>query len=251
MLLNRGVGEDSLESLGLQGDPTSPFQRRLVLGVHWKDWCWTWNSNTLATWCEGLTHLKRPWCWERLRAGGEGVNRGWDGWMASPTQWIWVWVNSRSWWWTGRPGVLQFMELQRVRRDWATELNWTGVSDSRVGLQCGRPMFDPWVRKILWRRKQQPTPLFLPRKSHGWRSLAGYSPWSHKESDRTEWLHFQVTMSIKWVNTPAKSLYMLNKCWLPSSITNTTTTITIKTNPVTADVPALAWWRVQEQSQGI
>ena len=66
----------------------------------------------LATWCKELTHLERPWCWERLRAGGEGDDRGWDGWMASPTKWIWVWVNSRSWWWTGRPGVLQFIGSQ-------------------------------------------------------------------------------------------------------------------------------------------
>ena len=73
--------------------------------VHWKDWCWSWNSNILATWCEELTHLKRPWCWEWLRAGGEEDDRGWDGWMASPTWWTWVWVNSGSWWWTGRPGV--------------------------------------------------------------------------------------------------------------------------------------------------
>ena len=79
----------------------------------------------MATWCEELTHLKRPWCWERLRAGGEGDNRGWDGWMASPTRWTWVWVDSGSWWWTGRPGVLQFMGSQRVGHDWATELNWT------------------------------------------------------------------------------------------------------------------------------
>ena len=56
-------------------------------GVHLKDWCWSWNSNNLATWCKGLTHLKRPWCWERLRAGGEGVDREWDGGMSSPTQW--------------------------------------------------------------------------------------------------------------------------------------------------------------------
>ena len=81
------------------------------------------NSNTLATWCEALTHLKRPWCWERLRAGGEGDNRGWDGWMASPTQWTWVWVGSRSWCWTGRPVVLQLMGSQRIRHDWVTELN--------------------------------------------------------------------------------------------------------------------------------
>ena len=78
-----------------------------VLNVHWKRWCWSWNSNTLATWCEELTHLKRPWCWERLKAGGDGDDRGWDGWIASPTQWTWVWVNSKSWWWTRRPGVLQ------------------------------------------------------------------------------------------------------------------------------------------------
>ena len=71
--------EDSWESLGWQGDPTSPSKRKSVLNIHWKDWCWSWNSNTLATWCEELTHLKRPWCWERLRAGGEGDDRGWDG----------------------------------------------------------------------------------------------------------------------------------------------------------------------------
>ena len=70
--------------------------------------------------------FERHWCWERLRAGEEGDDRGWDGWMASLTQWAWVWVYSGSWWWAGRPGVLWFMGLQRVRHDWATELNWTG-----------------------------------------------------------------------------------------------------------------------------
>ena len=78
----------------------------------------------LATWCEELTHLKIPWCWERLGAGGEGDNRGWDGWMASRTCWTWVWVSSGSWWWTGRPGVQRFMGLQRVGHNWVTELNW-------------------------------------------------------------------------------------------------------------------------------
>ena len=71
-------------------------RRKSVLNTHWKDWCWSWNTNTSATWCEEMTHWKRPWCWERLKAGGEGDNRGWDGWMASPTQWPWVWVNSGS-----------------------------------------------------------------------------------------------------------------------------------------------------------
>ena len=118
MLLNCGVGEDSQESLGLQGDPTSPFWRRSVLGVHWKDWCWNWSCNALATWCKELTHLKRLWCWKRLKAGGEGDDKGWDGWMASPTQWTWVWVDSGSWWWTGTPGVLQSMGLQSDTTDW-------------------------------------------------------------------------------------------------------------------------------------
>ena len=74
----------------------------------------------LATWCEELTHLKRPWCWERLKVEGEGDWR-WDGWMASPTQWTWVWASSGRWWRAGKPGVLQSMGLQRVRHDWANE----------------------------------------------------------------------------------------------------------------------------------
>ena len=103
-------------------DPTSPSKRKPVLNIHWKDWCWSWNSSNLTTWCEELTHLKRPQCWERLKVGGEGRNRGWGHWMASPTRWTWVWVNSGSWWWTGRPSVLQFMGLQRVGHNWGTEL---------------------------------------------------------------------------------------------------------------------------------
>ena len=83
--------------------------------------------NTLATWCEELTHWKRPWCWERLKAG-EGDDRGWDSWTASLTRWTWVWISSRSWWWTGKPGVPLSMGLQRIRHDWPTELNWTKCS---------------------------------------------------------------------------------------------------------------------------
>ena len=92
--------------------------------IHWKGWCWSWNSNTLATWCKELTHWKRLWCWERLKAGGEGDDRGWDGWMASLTWWTWVWASSGSWWWRGKPGMLQSMGLQRVRHNWVTKLNW-------------------------------------------------------------------------------------------------------------------------------
>ena len=87
----------------------------------------------LATSCEELTHWKRLWCWEGLGAGGEGDDRGWDGWMASLTWWMWVWVNSQSWWWTGRPGVLRFMRSQRVGHDWATELNWTELNSTKAG----------------------------------------------------------------------------------------------------------------------
>ena len=102
--------ESPLDCKEIQPDYPKGNQSWMFL---WKDWCWSWNSNTLATWWEELTHLKRPSCWERLRAGGEGDDRGWDGWMVSPTQWTWVWVGSGSWWWT---------RSQRVRHDWVTEL---------------------------------------------------------------------------------------------------------------------------------
>ena len=84
----------------------------------------------LTTWCKELTHWKRPWCWERLRAGGEGDDRGWDGWVASPTQWTWVWVNSGSWWWTGRPGVL-WSQSTMVTKSWTWLSDWTELEDSR------------------------------------------------------------------------------------------------------------------------
>ena len=152
MLLKCGIEEDSWESLGLQGDSTSPSSRRSVPGVHWKDWCWSWNSNTLATWCEELTHWKRPWCWEKLMAGGERDDRGWDDSMASLTQWTWVWVDSGSWWWTGRLSMLWFMGLQRVGHDWATKLElelsksqasemaaWWPTEDSKEQLEVLNP----------------------------------------------------------------------------------------------------------------
>ena len=106
----------------LQGDPTSPSLRKSVLNIHRKDWCWSWNSSTLATWCKELTHWKRPWYWERSKVEGEGYDRRWDAWMALLTQWTWVWASSRSWWWTGKPDVLQPKEAERVGHDWVTEL---------------------------------------------------------------------------------------------------------------------------------
>ena len=91
--------------------------------IHWKDWCWSWNSNTLATLFNELTHLKRPWCWEKLKVGGEGDDRGCDGWMASPTRWTWVWASSRRW--TGNPHMLHSTGSQRGGPNWATELSST------------------------------------------------------------------------------------------------------------------------------
>ena len=138
MLLNCGVREDSWESLGLQGDQTSQSWRKSVLNIHWKYWCWS--SNTLATGCEELTHLKRPWCWERLNAGGEGDKRGWDGWMASPTRWTWVWACTRHWWWIGKLGMLQSIRLQRVRHKWMTELKNNMVTVFVFGESTNWPM---------------------------------------------------------------------------------------------------------------
>ena len=121
MLWNCGVGEDSWESPGQQGDQTSQSWRKSTLNIYWKAWCWSWSSSTLTTWGEEPTYWKRLWCWKRFRARGEEDGRGWDGWMALPTQWTWVWANSGRHWGTGKPGVLQSMGLQCVGNDWAIE----------------------------------------------------------------------------------------------------------------------------------
>ena len=111
--------------------------KKSVLNIFWENWCWSWNSNTSATWCEELIHLKRPWCWERLKTGGEADDRGWDGWMASPIRWTWVWASSGSWWWTGKPGVLRSTGSQRVGHDWVTELNWAELIWPLWDRTCG------------------------------------------------------------------------------------------------------------------
>ena len=113
------------------------------ISVYWKNWCWSWNSNALATSCEELSHWKRPWCWKRLKAGGEGDNRGWDG--SSPTQWTWVWVNSGSWWWTGRPGVLWFMGSQSGT--WLNE--WTELNLSVLHKLLSKEQNLKWLWAIL------------------------------------------------------------------------------------------------------
>ena len=127
MLLNCGVGEDPLR-IPWTARRSNQSILKIIPGCSFEVPMLKLNSSILATWFKELTHLKRPWCWERLRAGGEGDDGGWDGWMASLTQWMWVWVNSGSWWWTGRPDVLRFMRSQRVGHHWATELNWTELN---------------------------------------------------------------------------------------------------------------------------
>ena len=103
----------------------SPLEIQPVHPKGSQSWIFTGKTGAKAetpTWCKEVTN-KRPWCWERLKAGGEGDDREWDDWMASLTQWTWVWANSRRWWRTGRPGMLQSVGSQRVGHDWATELN--------------------------------------------------------------------------------------------------------------------------------
>ena len=114
------------------------------------DYCWSFNM--LAIWCEELIHWKRPWCWERLKERGEGDNRGWDGWMVTPTQWTWVWASSGRWWWTGKPGVLQSTGSQRVGHDWATDLKW--LSHQPPALPGALHPGSPWAmihsRALQW-----------------------------------------------------------------------------------------------------
>ena len=128
--------------------------RKSTLNTHWKDWYWSWSCNTLATWCQQQTHWKRPWCWERLKAGGEEGNRGWDRWMASPIQWTWTWANSGRWWGTGKPGMLQSMGLRRVRHDLATEQQQNKCSEATGRIQ---PILNrkPWCLQFLWLTKRK------------------------------------------------------------------------------------------------
>ena len=153
MLLN--CGEKTLES---------PLDCKEIQPIHSEDQSWDFfgandvDAETPVLW---PPHVKswlfgKDWCWEGLAAGGEGDDRGWDGWIASPIWWMWVWVNSGSWWWTGRPGVLQFMRSQRVGHDWATELNWTELNYDLYkepgGLQSleSQRVEHDWVTELNW-----------------------------------------------------------------------------------------------------
>ena len=99
-----------------------------MLNIHGKNWCWSWSFSNLATWCEELTHWKRPWWWEILKAGGEGDDRGQDGWVTSPTRWTWVWASSGSWWQTGKYDMSH--AVHGVTKSLTRLSNWTELTDS-------------------------------------------------------------------------------------------------------------------------
>ena len=111
-----------------------------VLNIHWKDWCWSWSSKNLTTWCEKSTPWKRPWCWERLKVG-EGDDRGWDGWMASRMWWTWVWIGSGSWWRTGSlaccsPWCCEELDITDQLKSWVTMLHTMDPLHLHLCKQC-------------------------------------------------------------------------------------------------------------------
>ena len=213
------------DGLVLEKIPESPLNSKEIKPVNPEgnqSWIFTGRTDAEAaapilwpTWYKGLTHWKRPWHWERLKAGGKRQNWGWDGWMASPTRWTWVWACSRSWWWTGKHGVLQSMRLQIVLHDWVTELNWTmnpEYSLERLMLKLMLQYCGPLMGKIHWlektltlgkiegRRRSGRQKMrcsvnitnFLdkleqaPRDGNRQGSLVCWSPWGCRESDMTE-----------------------------------------------------------------
>ena len=133
------VLEKTWESLGLQGDQTSQSLRKSTLNIHWKEWCWSWSSNTLATWCEEFTHWKRPWCWERLNAGGEGDDRGWDDSIDMNLSKLWKIVKDREAWCAAVHGVA---------KTWTQFSNWT-ITTSLKGSQSVHRFRE---RHCLWRQ---------------------------------------------------------------------------------------------------
>ena len=141
----------------------SPLDCKEIQPVHSKgDQSWVFVERTDAkaeTPVLWPPHVKswligKDWCWKGLGAGGKGDDRGWDGWMASPTRWTWVWVNSGRWWWTGRPVMLWFMGSQRVGHDWATELNWTELKQY-MSLSLPKP------QRLIFTKQSHSTNTFL------------------------------------------------------------------------------------------
>ena len=160
------------------------------------------SSNILTTWCEELTHWKRPWCWEKLKAGGEGDDRGWDGWMASPTQWTWVWVNSWSWWWTGRPGILQSMGSQ----SWTRLSDWTELTVYLEVLSS-----EPWGLNKIVREEEviQHTEAWVHRLLVSTPEQTGFVQKSQVEQDslrlQSRWSYLNIT---SWMSPSKVSIFV-------------------------------------------
>ena len=158
MLLNCGVREDSWESLGLQRDPTSQSSRKSVLNIHWKAWCWSWNPQYFGHLTHRTDSFEKTLMLGKIEGRRRKDDRRWDGWMASTTRWTWVWASSRSWWWTGRPGVLLPIGWQRVRHNWVTELtdlekkkkkcSWdcTWFTEPKYYMTYNKIFANPWTR---------------------------------------------------------------------------------------------------------
>ena len=196
MLLPCGAGEDSWESLELQGDPTSPSSRKSSLNIHWKDWCWSWSSNSLATWYEEPTYWKNPDAGKEWRQEEKGKTEdemvGWHHWLMGHEFEQTPGGGDREAWLAAIHGVTKsqtWLNNWTVTEQQQRLKGFTGSSEDKESTyNAGRPGFNPWIRKIPWKREWQPTPVFLPWEFHGQRSLVDPSPCGHRESDMTEWL---------------------------------------------------------------
>ena len=157
-----------------------------VLNIHWKDWCWSRNSNTLATWFEELTHWKRPWCWETVKVR-EGADRGWDL-DSITTRWTWVWVGSRSWWWTGK--LVCCIPWGHKDSDITEGLNWQiyhslpgGSVVKNLPASVGDTSFIPWLVRCPREGNGYPLPYSClgnsqTEESGGLQSMASQKSWA-------------------------------------------------------------------------
>ena len=159
MLLNCGIGEDSWESLGLQRRSNQSIPKAISPEYSLEGLMLKLKLQYFGHLMQRAVSLEKTLMLGKIEGGGEGDNRGWDDWMASLTQWAWVWVDSGSWWWTGRPGVLCFMG-SRVRYDWVTELNWSCWNSWNLRINnyknrtCGRLRKQKYSNTQVWEKEK-------------------------------------------------------------------------------------------------